>query len=151
MKWIRKTARCLCARGINLVLIMPKARGIIHENLHSLLPLSPPAMRNITRGQEQAFALKRRGPWQNRVVIMWNYWYKQTDKRPLGTQRLLCVSGRWMRINVQRLHVLLWHCECFVRFLVGWEIFWLLWYRVILGNAEEGWWEGLDFYYSPNF
>lgn len=80
--------------GINLVLVAPLAGDIIHETSisHPPPPLHPPpGMRNITPSQERAFTLQLHRPWQNRVVIMWNYWYKQTDEWPVRQHVCVCV------------------------------------------------------------
>lgn len=146
MKLIRKRAWCLC-EGINLVLVAPMARGIIHEPSisHSLPPPPPPGMRNITPSQEQAFTLQLCQPWQNRVVIMWNYWYKQTDEWPL---RSVCVYvfflndvyarertvfacvrvKRYVLVGVTWVFALEWVCKWATRTGLCWsERNWVMW------------------------
>lgn len=97
MKLIRKRALCLC-EGINLVLVTPTARGIIHEPSISHFP--PTGMKNTTLSQEQAFTLQLHRAWQNRVVIMWNYWYKHTDEWVL---HWLCICAFLCDVYVLRM------------------------------------------------
>lgn len=61
--------------GINLVLVT--LRDIIHRAAVS--QFFPAGMKNITPSQVQAFTVRLCRPWQNRDIIMWNYWYKQSD------------------------------------------------------------------------
>lgn len=59
------------------------AADIIQE-ARSPPPNRPPhGRRNIALSQERAFIPPLRLGWQNRAVIMWNYWYKQTDEQSL--------------------------------------------------------------------
>lgn len=58
-------------------------------------------MKNTTLSQEQAFTLQLHRAWQNRVVIMWNYWYKHTDEWVLDW---LCICAFLCDVYVLKMY-----------------------------------------------